>query len=159
MRLCLASYGGRLAALFENATEFPCYEIDPDRSGEPIFVGTFTPAHRDPCIRLAALHEQNVRTLVCGGICRRLAVRAEGAGLQVIPWICGDNETVLAACLDGTLARLAMPGCRWTQGAGIVPTTATRQDAGAECRNRSRLGRGRSGKHKYDTNLPHRRTS
>ncbi|TVM16841.1 hypothetical protein DPQ33_10525 [Oceanidesulfovibrio indonesiensis] len=157
MRLCLASYGGRLAALFENATEFPCYELD--REAAPVYIATFMPTHRDPCMRLAALREQNVRALVCGGICRRLAVRAESSGLQVVPWICGDNETVLAACMDGTLAQLAMPGCRWTQGAGIASDMATRPEAGDECPNRNRLGRGGSGRRAYDINLPHRSTS
>lgn len=115
MRLCLASYRGRLAALFENATEFPCYELDPEAEGLPVHVATFSPAHHDPGLRLAALREQDVSTLVCGGICRRLAMQAEAAGLQVVPWICGDNDTVLAACADGSLEQLAMPGCRWVQ--------------------------------------------
>lgn len=156
MKLCLASYGGRLAALFETASEFPCYELEPDGGDAPVFVASYTPAHCDPCMRLAALREQGVTTLICGGICRRLTVRAEAAGLHIIPWICGDNETVLAACVDGTLSRLTMPGCRRAQHAthGLE-----RQVKGEDSRDRNRIGGRRSGRRQLETDPTYRRPS
>jgi predicted Fe-Mo cluster-binding NifX family protein len=59
--------------------------------------------------------------LICGAISAPLQTRLIAAGVQVIGFACGTVDDVLAAYLNGTLARRAfvMPGCqRWRRKEG-----------------------------------------
>jgi len=64
--------------------------------------------------RVAALAEGGVEVLICGGISMPLAQMVQGAGVQVVPQICGPVKEVLAAFARDELyaGPLRMPGCR-----------------------------------------------
>jgi len=64
-----------------------------------------------------------VNVLICGAISQPLARCLAGAGIKVLPHICGEADAVLRAYLHGALNRseFRMPGCAagrcgWHQG-------------------------------------------
>jgi predicted Fe-Mo cluster-binding NifX family protein len=64
--------------------------------------------------KLEALHDQGVTTLLCGAVSQELAARARALGLELVAFLAGDVEAVVAAYLAGQLPNdeLVMPGCR-----------------------------------------------
>mgnify|MGYP006288575669 CR=1 FL=1 len=66
-----------------------------------------------PAGQVQALCDARVGTLICGGITRNMEMLVRSQGIQVMPWVAGEAEEVLAAFLQGNLAarRFAMPGC------------------------------------------------
>ncbi|NJB66553.1 putative Fe-Mo cluster-binding NifX family protein [Desulfobaculum xiamenense] len=108
MNLCLACYEDRLASLLENATSFRLFRLE---HGETTPAGGFDLARHDTQNLISALASCGVSTIVCGGVSgctRRMLMQA---GLDVRPWIRGTVDDVLAALAEGSLDRLAMPGC------------------------------------------------
>ena len=55
-----------------------------------------------------------VQVLLCGAVSQPLARAASQAGIQIIPYVSGEVDNVLAAYLCGRLAepRFLQPGCR-----------------------------------------------
>ena len=66
-----------------------------------------------PQARAARLIETGANVLVCGAISWPLEMAIAAAGIEVIPQICGDVTSVLAAFIEGRLDQGAflMPGC------------------------------------------------
>jgi hypothetical protein len=64
--------------------------------------------------KLAALCSHGVTTLLCGAVSQELATRARVLGLELVPFLAGEVEAVVAAYLAGRLPsdELAMPGGR-----------------------------------------------
>ena len=52
-----------------------------------------------PVMRVRNLSERGVSVLICGAISRRLLNLCAGAGLTVVPWICGPVDQVVEAYL------------------------------------------------------------
>jgi predicted Fe-Mo cluster-binding NifX family protein len=65
-----------------------------------------------PMNRARRLESLGVKVLICGAISRALAERLVGSGIDVIPFVSGTVEEVLAAYLAGELdsAQFLMPG-------------------------------------------------
>lgn len=80
-----------------------------------------------PTSRARRLVEQGVSVLICGAISRPLAALVSSAGIQIIPFVSGPVDRVLAAYLAGELARggFLLPGYspgarrRWRHGRGF----------------------------------------
>lgn len=108
MLIALATYENRLAALFENACEVRLFT----RKHDQIYpAGCHSLPYSDLCARISALTSCGVTLLICGGITgcsRRLLSRA---GVEVIPWIGGEVDTVLQAWAEDRLGTLVLPGC------------------------------------------------
>ncbi len=64
--------------------------------------------------KLVTLRRHGVSTLLCGAASRELAARAAALGLELVPFLAGEVEVVIAAFLAGRLPddALALPGCR-----------------------------------------------
>jgi len=65
-----------------------------------------------------SLGELGIQVLICGGISRGLLAALEQARIRVVPHICGELDSVIAAFHRGTLTQpeFVMPGCcgrRW----------------------------------------------
>jgi predicted Fe-Mo cluster-binding NifX family protein len=79
-----------------------------------------------PSVRACKLRELKAGTLICGAISNMLAAMVWHSGIEVIPGITGDADTVVQAFLDGQLARpqYLLPGagprgrCGWWKGHG-----------------------------------------
>jgi predicted Fe-Mo cluster-binding NifX family protein len=108
MRLCLACYGDRVAALLESATELRLFRME-GRALAACGVARATAGGRMALI--SQLQELEVGLLVCGGLtcCAQEALKA--AGVQVLPWIGGAVDDVARAWEADSLPRLTMPGC------------------------------------------------
>ena len=71
-----------------------------------------------PSQRAERLTTMGVDTLLCGGISGQLTSLIEKGGVQVVPWVAGEVNTVLEEFLTGnvTQTRFAMPGCNQEEG-------------------------------------------
>ena len=63
--------------------------------------------------RVRLVSSLGATVLMCGGISRPVAAMVEAQGIQLIPWVAGEVEEVLAAYLEGRLPapQFMMPGC------------------------------------------------
>ena len=109
MRLCLACYDNRLAVLFDNAGEFRIYEIENSIISP---AGHISLPFGDLPSKVSSMMSCGVNTLICGGISGCTLRFITLAEIMVVPWICGEIDTVLTAWQSNTLENLAMPGCR-----------------------------------------------
>jgi predicted Fe-Mo cluster-binding NifX family protein len=59
------------------------------------------------------MEEMGAEVLVCGAVSQPLACQLAQVGVRVLPFICGDVETVVQALLANTLDQpeFRMPGC------------------------------------------------
>ncbi|WCB45630.1 NifB/NifX family molybdenum-iron cluster-binding protein [Nitratidesulfovibrio vulgaris] len=105
---CLASYEGRLATLLETASALHFVRLD-DAGPHTLHVRPFRPT--TPMHLAATLLEADTHLLVCGGVCGRWLHTLEAQGVEVIPWLSGTEQEVLAALAKGTVDELVMPGC------------------------------------------------
>jgi len=76
-----------------------------------------------PQDRVAALKQEGVDVLICGGITGATRFLAENAGMRVLAGVAGDVEMVLRAFQERNLDQpsFRMPGCRrrrWKGGRG-----------------------------------------
>jgi predicted Fe-Mo cluster-binding NifX family protein len=110
MRLGIASWNGRVSPVFDTAAHV--LVVDVDEAGEQ---GRREEAVREPvpARRVRRLVELGVEVLICGAVSRPLATLLAGAGIQLVPWVAGPVDEVLAAYLGGRLPapQWAMPGC------------------------------------------------
>lgn len=113
MRIAIPQWQGRVSPVFDVAGVLLLIDIEDGleiRREERRLLGTNPPA------RVAELLRFGAGILICGAISAPLQAGLIAAGMQVIGFACGTVDDVLAACLNGTLARRAfvMPGCqRW----------------------------------------------
>jgi predicted Fe-Mo cluster-binding NifX family protein len=63
--------------------------------------------------RAAQLRESGVNVLICGAVSWPLEQALAARGIEVVPYVCGKVDEVLAAYLAGRLMRrdFVMPGC------------------------------------------------
>ena len=108
MRVCLACFETRLAAVFENASELRLYDVC-DNDICP--AGHLPLPSKDPTDAISATLACGADLLICGAMCGRTRNCLEASGLHVIPWVGGPIVRVLEAFRTGTLDSLAMPGC------------------------------------------------
>jgi len=64
--------------------------------------------------RSLRIYSLNIDTLICGAVSRPFFRMLLSAGINIIPDISGDAESVLKAYLNGSIfhPRYLMPGCR-----------------------------------------------
>jgi len=110
MRVAIPEWQGRTSPVLDVAGNLLLIDIETGRETrreERQLVRT------DPIARAAEISNLGADILICGAISAPLEARLASSGLQVIGFICGSVDDVLAAFLDGKLARpiFRMPGC------------------------------------------------
>jgi len=110
MRIAFAYWKDRIAPVFDTARFLRLVDVENHRViaqseevlGEDLPQGTM---HR--------LVDLKVDTLVCGAISRQLEVAIATSGIEVVPFVAGDVETVIEAFLGRRLwgDSFKMPGC------------------------------------------------
>ena len=125
MKICLAAYNERIAALFDTASIFRLYKAS---DGRIAYLETLRPSGPGMAARLSLLQAAKVECLICGGLCRCSKMALEQSGILVQDWIRGDINSVLQAWKAGRVQELKMPGC---------------QEEQRHCRRRGRLSAGR----------------
>jgi len=100
MCVALATFGDKIASLFESSNRFvvfqaPLYKVDNSKT-IPIINNSANEL-------LNLLKQHNVKILICGAIsgCTRRLLNAQK--IHVIPWITGDVKNVIDAFQSGRL--------------------------------------------------------
>ena len=109
MKIAIPVYNGNVSNVFDFANrllivefadgkEIERFEIDLDKSLP---------------IRAGQLESQGIDVLVCGAVSQLLANMVAASGIEIIPYITGNAETVIDAYKVGELtnAEFSMPGC------------------------------------------------
>lgn len=91
MLVCFACYGGRLAALLENCTE---WRVQALREGAAP-ARTLVPPRGGLADYPAALAALGVGLLVCGGLSRNWELFLRGNGLGLRAWVRGTPEALV----------------------------------------------------------------
>ncbi len=109
MKVAIPVWEGGLSPVFDVAGRLLIVEV---RDGREV-LRYEAPFPEEGLLRRAShLVELRVDVLVCGAISRDLEALLRVQRIQVIPWVTGDPERVLAAFCAGELPspRFAMPG-------------------------------------------------
>ncbi|MBN1350821.1 NifB/NifX family molybdenum-iron cluster-binding protein [candidate division KSB1 bacterium] len=111
MALALAVYENRIASLFESSNRFIFFDQTPYTLAQSYSVNI---PNQSPTELIKLLKANNCRTLICGAISGSTFIMVQNEGIEVIPWITGELENVIAAYQNGNgfSPHLIMPGCR-----------------------------------------------
>jgi predicted Fe-Mo cluster-binding NifX family protein len=133
MKLAIPIWQSRVSPVFDSAERLLIVDIE---NGREIARNEYPLIGLSPSGRAKRLVELQVDVLMCGAISRPVASLMRGWGIQMIPWLSGDVDDLLAWYLNGKtpVRRFLMPGC-------------------GKCRNRSR-GLPMRGRAKHWTELP-----
>ncbi|MBD3289592.1 hypothetical protein GF337_12375 [candidate division KSB1 bacterium] len=111
MNIALATYGDRIASLFESSDRFVIFD---SRSGQIEKPRTLIIRDSSPNTLLHQLKANEAQVLICGAISGCTSQMLEGQGIQVIPWVKGHINDVMEAYRTRHLFSpgFRMPGCR-----------------------------------------------
>jgi len=108
--VAFSNYCGRISPVFDFAGCALLVQID----GNAIVNRREVAQPRtNPLERAQRLLQEGAQVLVCGAISRTLENLLTASGVQVISFVCGPEEDVIAAYLDNRLSepKYQMPGC------------------------------------------------
>ena len=108
--ICFSVWNGRIAPVFDVSREWVLRQCGKNASGEPRPYASQALSFVQIVDELRSL---GVTRLVCGAISQELRQMAEGAGVKVEGFVCGEAEEIMARCASGSynLQSYAMPGC------------------------------------------------
>ena len=110
MKIALSTWKNRISPVFDAARQVVVLDIEDgqvrDRRTEAL--------PEAPTMKVAKLQQLEVDALVCGAISHPLAETVAAHNIRVYPFVAGDADEVLEACLSDALRKpcFAMPGCR-----------------------------------------------
>ena len=126
MKIGIAAYHDLVANRIDFADRLKVYEI---RDGQPFLEKELALPKINPLYDANAILSSGVEVIICGAINGFFFRMLAGKGLQVIPWIAGDVDSVLKRFMEGGL----QPPLPTPRGFGM----------GRPMRFRKRCGRGR----------------
>jgi predicted Fe-Mo cluster-binding NifX family protein len=111
MRIAIAQWQGRVSPVFDVAGSLLVVDIE---DGREVRREEVPLAETGELGRVGELTRLGAEVLICGAISAPLEARLCAAGVEVIAFVCGAMEHVLAGFATGELAGQAflMPGCR-----------------------------------------------
>jgi len=110
MKTAITIWNDRVSPVFDVTGKARLYESEGERicSEQQLLLP-------DACAteKIACLVEAGTDVLICGAISRDAHSTATNAGIRVFPFIAGDVQEILQACLASRLVEggFAMPGC------------------------------------------------
>ncbi len=110
MKIALSVWKNRISPVFDVARQILVLDIEEGR-----VKATATEALPvTPNSKIMALGALEIEALVCGAISQSLALQAASSDIRVYPFVAGDVDEVVEACLSDALRNpaFAMPGCR-----------------------------------------------
>lgn len=141
MRVALTVWDGRISPVFDVATRLRLLDVE---HGVLRADGQAELAAFEPAGRASELARLGVDRVVCGAISVPFGAALATWGIDVIPFVSGNADDAVKACVDGRLPNpdFAMPGCRqrrW-RGGGSCRTAGTRasRDSSESGRNSSK---------------------
>ena len=110
MRVDLTVWEGRVSPVFDVCREVLILDID---NGQVATSSRQTLSSAEPCNKAQQLVHCGVSTLICGAISNEVLRDLQFKGIQVIAFIAGEVDSIIAAFTAGNLpnARFTMPGC------------------------------------------------
>jgi predicted Fe-Mo cluster-binding NifX family protein len=110
MLVAIPKFEGRISPVLDVAARLLLIRVE---SGKEVAREQVAIAENRPNQLIRTCGELRVDVLICGAISQPLSCWLSGAGVRIIPHVCGDIENVLRAFLTGTIDRadLRMPGC------------------------------------------------
>lgn len=111
LRIAIPQWQGRVSPVFDVAGSLLVVDFE---DGREVRREEVRLVRADAVDRTAELARLGAEVLICGAISAPLEARLAAAGVQVIGFVCGAVEDVLAGFASGELASPAflMPGCR-----------------------------------------------
>jgi predicted Fe-Mo cluster-binding NifX family protein len=100
MKIVIPVFESRISPRFDCAPGFRLYEMEGDRITGIREISCEGWNDMDRVSRLKVL---GIDTLICGGIPDYLLSILKNNGINVIPWVAGDNSEVLTVFLQGRL--------------------------------------------------------
>lgn len=145
MRIAIPHWQGRVSPVFDVAGSLLLVEVE---DGRELRREEVRLARTEASARVADLTRLGADVLVCGAISAPLQARLAAAGVQVVGFVCGAVEDILAGFLSGELANPAflMPGCsgqrrRLRKGRKFMPRGFGMGPGGGRGRGGGRRGR------------------
>ena len=110
LRVALSAWDGRISPVFDTAQKLLLVDVEDGR------VAARTEADMPEqafALRASRLRDLGADVLLCGAVSRPLAAMIAASGIEVVPFLAGDVEDVLAGYLAGELPspQFMMPGC------------------------------------------------
>jgi predicted Fe-Mo cluster-binding NifX family protein len=109
MKMAVSTWNGRISPVFDVSRQMVVVEIEK---------GAIRRKHEQPIDedlgqKVERIAGDGIQLLICGAISQSLAEMLAMRGVQIIPFIAGNVDEVIQACLSGGLDRscFAMPGC------------------------------------------------
>lgn len=100
MRVAVTVFESRVSPRFDCATGVLVTTVADGTVGEPELVPV---DGSNPLTRVARLRELGVEAVVCGAVTGFELRQLAANGIEVLPWVCCDAETALAALARGEL--------------------------------------------------------
>ncbi|RPH37881.1 MAG: dinitrogenase iron-molybdenum cofactor biosynthesis domain-containing protein [Desulfobulbaceae bacterium] len=110
MNIAMTVWGDRVSPVLDCARTLLVAEIDQDQ----IVNRRYQHFEAESLANmLRFLVQSGVKVLVCGAVSQEPAHCIEDLGIELLPFVAGDVETILAVLVrGGSVAAFAMPGCR-----------------------------------------------
>lgn len=110
MKIAISIWNDSLSNVFDFSTEVLVVEIEDakERSRLNVELGDCLAQQK-----AKKLKELGVETLICGAISREIVFALDSLGIEVLAYVTGSVDEVLAAHLNNSLdaAKFVMPGC------------------------------------------------
>lgn len=114
VRIAIPRWGEMVAPCVEYCATMAVFTIDNGRVVDQV---DFPLRSQEPLDRLRLLRDQQVTTLICGGVQDVFETLMRAHGIQVISWVSGPVEELLSLYLRGQL----VAGQRRAAPAGSLP--------------------------------------
>jgi predicted Fe-Mo cluster-binding NifX family protein len=104
VRVAIPRFGESIAPCFGHSATIAIFTI---KRGKAVDQADFRLQSRDMLDRVRLLRDQQVKTLICGGLEDRLQDMLETSGVRVISWVSGRVDDILDCFLRGELVTRA----------------------------------------------------
>ena len=101
MKVAIPRWGDSVAPCVGHCALMSVYTVSDGRVTERV---DFPLRSRDPFDRIRLLRDQEVGTIICGGVQDRLEEVLRVNGIRVISWVAGPVDELLRTYLSGELA-------------------------------------------------------
>jgi predicted Fe-Mo cluster-binding NifX family protein len=109
MKIAIPVYNGNVSNVFDFANRLLILEFADGKEANRIEIDLDKSLPK----RADQLESQGIDVLLCGAVSQLLANMVEASGIEIMPYITGNVETVIDAYKTGKLknAEFSMPGC------------------------------------------------
>ncbi len=109
MKCAITIWENRISPVFDSARRLLVVELEQGK----IVARSEIAVADSPFATVAELQRQGLGLLLCGALCERGLKLLEESGIELIPFLSGEVDDVLAGLAKGEeLAAFALPGCR-----------------------------------------------